>query len=79
MANWCSNSVAFEGNETALEQVKLEFIKMQLRENEETADNFPNLFRIKIEVIFLIFCWKMATAFSITKQDGLPILKFYYR
>ena len=27
MANWCSNSVAFEGNETALEQVKLEFIK----------------------------------------------------
>jgi hypothetical protein len=79
MANWCSNSVAFEGNETALEQVKLEFIKMQLEKMKKTADNFPNLFRIKIEVIFLIFYWKMATAFSITKQDGLPILKFYYR
>ena len=35
MANWCSNSVAFEGNNTALEQVRLEFIKMQLRENKE--------------------------------------------
>ena len=35
MANWCSNSVVFEGNETALEQVKLEFIKMQVCENKE--------------------------------------------
>jgi integrase/recombinase XerD len=41
MANWCSNSVAFEGNETALEQVKLEFIKMQIRENEENCGQLP--------------------------------------
>lgn len=41
MANWCSNSVAFEGNETALEQVKLEFIKMQLRENKESGGQLP--------------------------------------
>ena len=41
MANWCSNSVAFEGNETALEQVKLEFIKMQIRENKENCGQLP--------------------------------------
>ena len=41
MANWCSNSVAFEGNETALEQVRLEFIKMQILENEENCGQLP--------------------------------------
>ena len=41
MANWCSNSVAFEGNNTALEQVRLEFIKMQLRENKESGGQLP--------------------------------------
>ena len=41
MANWCSNSVAFEGNDTALEQVRLEFIKMQLRENKESGGQLP--------------------------------------
>ena len=41
MANWCSNSVAFEGNNTALEQVRLEFIKMQLRENKESCGQLP--------------------------------------
>ena len=51
MANWCSNWF-FEGNEIALEQVKLEFIKMQIRENKKTVDNFPNLFSDKKEVIF---------------------------
>ena len=42
MANWCSNSVAFEGNETALEQVKLEFRKMQIRENKENCGQLPD-------------------------------------
>ena len=41
MANWCSNSVAFEGNETAIEQVKLEFRKMQIRENKENCGQLP--------------------------------------
>ena len=79
MANWCSNAVAFEGNETALEQVKLEFVKMQLRENEENYGQLPEFVSDKNRGYFLIFYWKMATAFSITKQDGLPIPKFYYR
>jgi hypothetical protein len=51
MANWC-NSVVFEGDETTLEQVRLEFVKMQICENKEKLDNFPNLFRIRIEAIF---------------------------
>ena len=41
MANRCSNSVAFEGNETALAQVKLEFIKMQICENKENCGQLP--------------------------------------
>ena len=41
MANWCSNSVAFEGNDTALEQVRLEFLKMKLRENKESCGQLP--------------------------------------
>ena len=41
MANWCSNSVAFEGNEIALEQVRLEFRKMQIRENEKNCGQLP--------------------------------------
>ena len=52
MANWCSNSVAFEGNETALEQVKLEFIKMQLRENEENCGQLPEFVSDKNRGIF---------------------------
>ena len=41
MANWCSNGVAFEGNDTALEQVRLEFLKMKLRENKESCGQLP--------------------------------------
>ena len=41
MANWCSNSVAFEGNETALEQVKLEFRKMIAKEQKENCGQLP--------------------------------------
>ncbi len=41
MANWCSNAVAFEGNDTALEQVRLEFLKMKLRENKESCGQLP--------------------------------------
>ena len=55
MANWCSNSVAFEGNETALEQVKLEFIKMQLRENEENCGQLPEFVSDKNRGYFFFF------------------------
>lgn len=41
MANWCSNSVAFEGDETTLEQVRLEFVKMQICENKENCGQLP--------------------------------------
>ncbi len=42
MANCCNNNVAFEGNETALEQIKADFIKMINRENEENCGQFPD-------------------------------------
>ena len=37
MANWCSNSVAFEGNESDLEQIKMEIRKMIMKEKSENC------------------------------------------
>ena len=69
MANWCSNSVAFEGNETALEQVKLEFIKMQLRENEENCGQLPEFISDK----------KRGYFFDILLEDGDYIFNYQTR
>ena len=69
MANWCSNSVAFEGNETALEQVKLEFIKMQLRENEENCGQLPKFVSDKNRGYF----------FDILLEDGDCIFNYQTR
>ena len=69
MANWCSNSVAFEGNETALEQVKLEFIKMQLRENEENCGQLPEFVSDK----------KRGYFFDILLEDGDYIFNYQTR
>ena len=69
MANWCSNSVAFEGNETALEQVKLEFIKMQLRENEENCGQLPEFISDK----------KRGYFFDILLEDGDCIFNYQTR
>ena len=69
MANWCSNSVAFEGNETALEQVKLEFVKMQLRENEENCGQLPEFVSDK----------KRGYFFDILLEDGDYIFNYQTR
>ena len=69
MANWCSNSVAFEGNETALEQVKLEFVKMQLRENEENYGQLPEFVSDKNRGYF----------FDILLEDGDCIFNYQTR
>ena len=66
MANWCSNTVAFEGNETALEQVKLEFIKMQIRENEENCGQLPEFISDKNRGYF----------FDILLEDGDYIFNY---
>ena len=55
MANWCSNGVAFEGNDTALEQVRLEFLKMKLRENKESCGQLPEFISDKNKGYFFIF------------------------
>ena len=69
MANWCSNSVAFEGNETALEQVKLEFIKMQILENEENCGQLPEFILDK----------KRGYFFDILLEDGGCIFNYQTR
>ena len=69
MANWCSNSVAFEGNETALEQVKLEFIKMQIRENKENCGQLPEFISDK----------KRGYFFDILLEDGGCIFNYQTR
>ncbi len=69
MANWGSNSVAFEGNEIALEHVKLEFIKMQLRENEENCGQLPEFVSDKNRGYF----------FDILLEDGDCIFNYQTR
>ena len=69
MANWCSNSVAFEGNETSLEQVKLEFRKMQIRENEENCGQLPEFISDKNRGYF----------FDILLEDGGCIFNYQTR
>ena len=66
MANWCSNSVAFEGNETALEQVKLEFKKMQICENKENCGQLPEFILDKNRGYF----------FDILLEDGDCIFNY---
>ena len=60
MANWCSNSVAFEGDETTLEQVRLEFVKMQICENKENCGQLPEFISDKNRGYF----------FDILLEDG---------
>ena len=69
MANWCSNSVAFEGNEIALEQVKLEFKKMQILENEENCGQLPEFILDK----------KRGYFFDILLEDGGCIFNYQTR
>ena len=69
MANWCSNSVAFEGNEIALEQVKLEFRKMIIRENQENCGQLPDFILNKSRGYF----------FDILLEDGGCIFNYQTR
>lgn len=52
MANWCNNNVAFEGNETALKQIKADFQKMISRENEEQCGQLPDYISEKTGYFF---------------------------
>lgn len=69
MANWCSNSVAFEGKETALEQVKLEFKKMQNCENKENCGQLPEFISDKNRGYF----------FDILLEDGGCVFNYQTR
>ncbi len=69
MANWCSNSVAFEGDETTLEQVRLEFVKMQICENKENCGQLPDFISDKNRGYF----------FDILLEDGDCIFNYQTR
>ena len=69
MANWCSNSVAFEGDETTLEQVRLEFVKMQICENKENCGQLPKFISDKNRGYF----------FDILLEDGDCIFNYQTR
>ena len=58
MANWCSNTVAFEGNETALEQIKLEFRKMMTKENKENCGQLPEFISENNRGYFFDIVWE---------------------
>jgi hypothetical protein len=58
MANWCSNTVAFEGNETALEQIKLEFRKMMTKEEKENCGQLPEFISENNRGYFFDIVWE---------------------
>ena len=58
MANWCSNTVAFEGNETALEQIKLEFRKMMTKEEKENCGQLPEFISENNRGYFFVIVWE---------------------
>lgn len=58
MANWCSNTVAFEGNETALEQIKLEFRKMITKEEKENCGQLPEFISENNRGYFFDIVWE---------------------
>lgn len=58
MANWCNNIVAFEGEETALEQVKAIFLQMAIREGEENCGQLPEFLKAENGGYFFNIVWE---------------------
>ena len=57
MANWCSNTLAFEGNETALEQIKSKFRRMINLERSEQCGQLPDFVNPKVGGYFFDIIW----------------------
>lgn len=57
MANWCSNTLAFEGNETALEQIKSKFRRMINLERSEQCGKLPDFVNPKDGGYFFDIIW----------------------
>lgn len=57
MANWCSNTVAFEGNETPLEQIKSKFRRMINIERTEQYGQLPDFVNPKDSGYFFDIIW----------------------
>ena len=58
MANWCSNTVAFEGNETDLKQIKMEFRKMIIKEQNENCGQLPEFISDESRGYFFDIVWE---------------------
>lgn len=57
MANWCRNTLAFEGNETALEQIKSKFRRMINLERSEQCGQLPDFLNPKVGGYFFDIIW----------------------
>ena len=57
MANWCRNTLAFEGNETALEQIKSKFRRMINLERSEQCGQLPDFVNPKVGGYFFDIIW----------------------
>jgi len=57
MANWCSNVVWFETNETTLKKIKELFLQMREKENETNCGQLPTFITEDKDWFFNI-CWE---------------------
>ena len=57
MANWCRNTLAFEGNETALEQIKSKFRRMINLDRSEQCGQLPDFVNPKVGGYFFDIIW----------------------
>ena len=58
MANWCSNVVWFETNETTLKKIKELFLQMREKENETNCGQLPTFITEDKDWFFNI-CWEV--------------------
>lgn len=58
MANWCNNIVAFDGEETALEQLKGIFRQIAIREGEKNCGQLPEFLKAENGGYFFNIVWE---------------------
>lgn len=76
MANWCSNTVVFEGEPEAIKQIQQLFQTMKKRKKKTSRDNYPTLFPKPMEGISLTSIGMTVTrVYTNTKQGGRPMRK----
>jgi negative regulator of genetic competence, sporulation and motility len=76
MANWCNNTVVFEGTSEAIEQITQLFKSMAEQEQKDDCGHYPISYRTLTEIISTISVRTMKVrAYSSMKQNGRQIRK----